>query len=255
MHRFHRNHCHPPTALDHGNNFSQREDALRAATKRTRESPHAPGSLSNITAPTIAITKGQTRRPGAQQRCFGDPAEEKKQPRNSSLLDRSKANSRRPQGIRRILPATKVRHTHARHAAQSAKQPANLCFLMQVTSNKLSIQACCLDCHMQPGHAQHQQSVQGCDNQLCRRLQGATATSIARMQRTVSSQAVAEDDAALELLSEVLTGSTCAEQARCAEVKGKHPSPQFPPPSITACHITPRRTSLQHSHPAPASGI
>ncbi len=36
----------------------------------------------------IASHTGQTRRPGAQLRCFGDPAEEKKQPRNSSLSDR-----------------------------------------------------------------------------------------------------------------------------------------------------------------------
>ena len=34
--------------------------------------------------------KGLTRRPGAHNRCFGDPAEEKKQPRNSSLSDRYK---------------------------------------------------------------------------------------------------------------------------------------------------------------------
>ena len=139
----------------------------------------------------MAIAKGQTRRPGAQSRCFGDPAEEKKQPRNSSLSDRSKANSRRPQGMRRILPATKVRHARAQHAAQSAKQPPDLCFLLQAPGNKLRPQACFLGCRMRLGNAQHRQRARGFDNRLSRRPKGAAATSSARTQHAASSQMIA----------------------------------------------------------------
>ena len=77
--------CHPQTDLNHGNNFSHREGATGAAIRRNRESPLAPSLPGGNAAPAMAIAKGQTRRPGAQSRCFGDPAEEKKQPRNSSL--------------------------------------------------------------------------------------------------------------------------------------------------------------------------
>jgi len=38
--------------------------------------------------------------------CFGDPTKEKEQLRNSSLSDRSRENSRRPQGMRRTPPVS-----------------------------------------------------------------------------------------------------------------------------------------------------
>ena len=48
------------------------------------------------TPPPIATAKGQTRRPGARNRCVGDPAKEKMHP---SGWDRSREYSRRPQGM------------------------------------------------------------------------------------------------------------------------------------------------------------
>ena len=83
IHRISGSRCHLQTALDHGNNFLHQEGATGAAIGRNHESPLAPGLPRGIAAPAMAIAKGQTRRPGAQSRCFGDPAEEKKQPRNS----------------------------------------------------------------------------------------------------------------------------------------------------------------------------
>ena len=65
--------------------------------------------------------KGHTRRPGAHNWCFGDPAKEKKQPRNSSLSDRSRENSPRPQGIRRNPPVgAQVRRARASQARKRA---------------------------------------------------------------------------------------------------------------------------------------
>jgi hypothetical protein len=52
--------------------------------------------------------------------CFGDPTKEKEQLRNSSLSDRSRENSRRPQGMRRTPPVSahvcrRARSSNAQH--------------------------------------------------------------------------------------------------------------------------------------------
>ena len=49
---------------------------------------------------------------------------------------------------------TKVRHARAQHAAQSAKQPPDLCFLLQASINKLRIPACSLACRLRLGRTQ-----------------------------------------------------------------------------------------------------
>ena len=115
---------HPLTARNHGNGFSGREAAHRATTRRNPRITACARLHSGTTQPPIATAKGQTRRPGAHNWCFGDPAKEKKQPRNSSLSDRSRENSPRPQGIRRKLPVGKqvrrARATQTRRRAAAA---------------------------------------------------------------------------------------------------------------------------------------
>ena len=93
--------------------------------------------------------------------------------------------------MRRIPPATKVRHARAQHAAQSAKQPSDLCFLLQASSNKLRIPACSLVCRLRLGRAQLQPSVQGRGDRHGGRAQGAAAASNARSLHAISSQTTA----------------------------------------------------------------
>ena len=80
----------PQRAHDHGNSFSGSEGQPHSAIC---ESTLAPGSQLYTTPRPIATAEGQTRRPGTRNWCFGDTAKEKKQPRNSSLSDRSRENS------------------------------------------------------------------------------------------------------------------------------------------------------------------
>jgi len=93
--------------------------------------------------------------------------------------------------MRRIPPATKVRHARAQHAAQSAEQPPDLCFLLQASSSKLRIQACSLGCltRLCPSHPRRR--ARGHINRLGRRSKGAAAALSACSQHTASSQAVA----------------------------------------------------------------
>jgi hypothetical protein len=79
--------AHPQIAHDHGNSWS--EAAHRATTERNLRINACTGLHCGATSPPIGSTKGQTRRPGARNWCIGDPAKEKKQPRNSSLSDGS----------------------------------------------------------------------------------------------------------------------------------------------------------------------
>jgi len=77
--------AHPQLAHDHGNIFSGREAAHSATTERSLRINACTGLHCGATPPPIATAKGQTRRPGARNRCAGDPAKEKKHPRNSSV--------------------------------------------------------------------------------------------------------------------------------------------------------------------------
>jgi hypothetical protein len=93
--------------------------------------------------------------------------------------------------MRRIPPATKVRHARAQHAAQSAKQPHDLCFLPQASSNKLRIPACSLVCRFCLGRARLQPSAQGLNNRLGAQSYGAAAASSTRSQHATSSPTAA----------------------------------------------------------------
>jgi hypothetical protein len=99
--------CRPlRKGINPGKQIHVREPEPAASTGRQPRINACAVPRGQIHAHTISIAKGLARRPGAYRRCFRDPAEEKKQPRNSLLSDRrQKANSRRPQGMRRILPA------------------------------------------------------------------------------------------------------------------------------------------------------
>ena len=89
----------PQIAHDHGSSISGSEAAHRASTERNLRINACTRLHCGATPPPIATAKGQTRRPGARNRCVGDPAKEKKHPRNSSVWDRSREYSRRPQGM------------------------------------------------------------------------------------------------------------------------------------------------------------
>ena len=112
---------HPLAAHSHGNSFSGSEAAHRAAAGRNPRITACARLHSSATPPPIATAKGQSRRPGARNWCFGDPAKEKKTPRNSSLSDRNRRNSRRPQGMRRTPPVgAQVRRARAKASSQRA---------------------------------------------------------------------------------------------------------------------------------------
>jgi hypothetical protein len=81
--------AHPQIAHDHGNSFSGSEAAHRATTERNLRINACTGLHCGATPPPLGAAKGQTRRPGARNWCIGDPAKEKKQPRNSPLSDGS----------------------------------------------------------------------------------------------------------------------------------------------------------------------
>jgi hypothetical protein len=91
--------------------------------RRLRTNARATPDCLTRTHP-IRYTKGLARRPGAYRWCFRDPAEEKKQPRNSLLLDRpQEVNSHRPQGMRRTLPADKGVTRACTETTAVCKQP------------------------------------------------------------------------------------------------------------------------------------
>ena len=120
--RIHGIRAHPQTAHDHGNSFSGSEAAHRATTEHNLRINACTGLHCGATPPPIATAKGQTRRPGARNWCFGDPAKKKKQPKNSSISNRSRENSRRPQGMRRTPPVSaQVCTARARTASSQAR--------------------------------------------------------------------------------------------------------------------------------------
>ena len=69
---------HPLAAHSHGNSFSGSEAAHRAAAGRNPRITACARLRSSATLPPIATAKGQSRRPGAHNWYFGDPAKEKK---------------------------------------------------------------------------------------------------------------------------------------------------------------------------------
>ena len=91
--------AYPQIAYDHGSSISGSEAAHKATTERNLRINACTRLHCGATPPPIATAKGQTRRPGARNRCAGDPAKEKKHPRNSSVWDQSTEYSRRPQGM------------------------------------------------------------------------------------------------------------------------------------------------------------
>ena len=97
--------AHPQLAHDHGNIFSGREAAHSATTERSLRINACTGLHCGATPPPIATAKGQPA-VEAPQWVLADPTKEKEQLRNSSLSDRSRENSRRPQGMRRTPPVS-----------------------------------------------------------------------------------------------------------------------------------------------------
>ena len=69
---------HPLAAHSHGNSFSGSEATHRAAARRKPRITACSRLHSGATQPPIATAKGQSRRPGAHNWYFGDPAKEKK---------------------------------------------------------------------------------------------------------------------------------------------------------------------------------
>ena len=215
-----------------------------------------------------------------------------------------------------------MRHARAQHAAQSAKQPSDLCFLLQASINELRIPARSFVCRLRLGRAQlpaeclrsrrparrvilrcgrciqralatrhkltsccrdgrkHHPSparpASSCQPPLwpcaytariASRSQSPGASSLALLADAGGAQVVAQHAAKACLKPSnhrgstiprtprwscrgVLMGSTCAEQAQCAEVKVRTLSP-IPPQCIAACRLTLRRTSWR----LPASSI
>jgi hypothetical protein len=92
---------YPRTAPDRGNNFSSRDNAIRATTRRNRDPPRSPAHPSDI--PTQQGrdhgTTTHSKRPIAVLR---DP--ERRRSNQETPLSRTgePANSHRPQGMRRI---------------------------------------------------------------------------------------------------------------------------------------------------------
>ena len=80
---------YPQISHDHGSRISGSEAAHRATTERNLRINACTRLHCGATPPPIGTAKGQTRRPGARNWCIGDPAKEKKEPRNSSLSDGS----------------------------------------------------------------------------------------------------------------------------------------------------------------------
>ena len=115
--------AHPQLAHDHGNIFSGREAAHSATTERSLrinfESTLAPGST--VAQHHLRLLLPRDNPPfRPRSGCFGDPTKEKEQLRNSSLSDRSRENSRRPQGMRRTPPVSahvcrRARSSNAQH--------------------------------------------------------------------------------------------------------------------------------------------
>jgi hypothetical protein len=91
--------AYPQIAHDHGSSISGSEAAHTATTERNLRINACTRLHCGATPPPIATAKGQTRRPGARNRSVGDPAKEKKHPRNSSVWDQSREYSCRPQGM------------------------------------------------------------------------------------------------------------------------------------------------------------
>ena len=111
----------PRIALDHGNVVAATEARQRSAAGRYSRINASATHTLQPSRPRATHAKGLARRPGAHNRCFGDPAKEKKQPRNSSLSDRKRTNSHRPQGMRRTPPVgTQVRRARATRARKRA---------------------------------------------------------------------------------------------------------------------------------------
>ena len=88
--------AYPQISHDHGSSISGSEAAHKATTERNLRINACTRLHCGATPPPIATAKGQTRRPGARNRCVGDPAKEKMHP---SGWDRSREYSRRPQGM------------------------------------------------------------------------------------------------------------------------------------------------------------
>ena len=117
---------YPQIAHDHGSSTSGSEAAHTATTECNLRMNACIRLHCGATPPPIATAKGQTRRPGARNRCIGDPAKETKHPRNSSGWDRSREYSRRLQGMyelrvygarahRKLASAQLTRSPNAQH--------------------------------------------------------------------------------------------------------------------------------------------
>jgi len=126
--------------------------------------------------------------------------------------------------MRRIPPATKVRHARAQHAAQSAKQPPDLCFLLQASINKLRIPARSLVCRLRLGRDQLQPSARGRGDRHGERSEGAAAASSARSQHATSSRTTAG------MAANIIRVPHNPRPAAC-HLRGRAPTPPAPRPA------------------------
>jgi hypothetical protein len=129
--------AYPQIAHDHGSSISRSEAAHRATTARNLRINACTGLHSGATQPPIATAKGQSRRPGARNRCFGDAAKEKKHPRNSLLSDRSReysacerAGMYGARAHRKLASAQLTRSSNAQHRTSFKSKQAQNCLCL-----------------------------------------------------------------------------------------------------------------------------
>jgi len=130
--------AYPQIAHDHGSvSISGSEAAHRATIERNLRINACTGLHCGATPPPIATAKGQTRRPGARNRCVGDPAKEKKRPRNSFLSDRSReysacerAGMYGARAHRKLASAQLTRSSNAQHRTDFKSKRAQDCLCL-----------------------------------------------------------------------------------------------------------------------------
>ena len=129
--------AYPQIAHDHGSSISGSEAAHRATIERILRINACTGLHCGATPPPIATAKGQSRRPGARNRCFGDPAKEKKHPRNSLLSDRSRecsacerAGMYGARAHRKLASAQLTRSSNAQHRTDFKSKRSQDCLCL-----------------------------------------------------------------------------------------------------------------------------
>jgi hypothetical protein len=129
--------AYPQIAHDHGSSISGSEAAHRATIERILRINACTGLHCGAAPPPTATAKGQSRRPGARNRCFGDPAKEKKHPRNSLLSDRSReysacerAGMYGARAHRKLASAQLTRSSNAQHRTDFKSKRSQDCLCL-----------------------------------------------------------------------------------------------------------------------------